>query len=1105
MPDESFDEIRTRVLTDNTAQGVLNHLKALESNRAHVRTRWVWELLQNARDASAGTDTGLVASIEQNQSEIVFRHNGADFKIEEITHLIYHGSTKIEDAETIGQYGSGFLTTHLLSSEIHISGKLDDGQSFEFPLRREADSVSELSESMEQAWSAFISSLSEASAIADSTTEFRYPLSHDTLDAAEQGIETLKRCAPFVVAFNQEFSSISIKSSVGAADFKVVARKQLDQDGLLQVTVSESENGSLAERKYLLVQGQKASVAIPFESDDDAKCLSVGDIPRLFKGFPLIGTENFSFPAVINSLNFTPTENRDGVYIAQSDNEANIKNQAVIEEACDLLVELLQFAASANWRNTYLLADVPVLRQRDWLNPDWLRECLKERLVEKSRQNAVVISEAGEAIPPDDLELPFANTDEGVVALWDLLDGWKGAREKLPRRDEAVGWCATAQSWASLSGGDISSLDEVTDGCKLAKCVHEVSQDPNNLTTHRLLRLNNSLKDDISEIDWLDKLHRFLEDNGLSEVIHQYRIVPSQRGLLRTLPNLYRDNAIDPELKNIADLMDKFQEWNIRRELRDTRLTCLAEELGKGTWDNQYVVGKLVNKLREWSEKNPDDNFGQASTRLFTWIVSQKNWGLLQGFPAFADQGESDNWSIIRLERVEGDNDRPLAPVEAWPEDLQPFSDIFPRRHTLANAFFEAVPNPEIWQTLEKEGFLRRDVITTREVFFNTFLPDEPLTEEDHETAEYVTVTDIAFISRDNIGIMARVRDSQSLACIFWRFLTDWLIVHDASGLEVTEAACNCNETHRYYPAEWLVPLKRNRWVPLGGGKRGQVTAQSLADLLRGSGWEPSSLNENPAAEKLLEAIGLTRFDLVRAFGAATDDERKKQDNILTELLDAAAGDINRLGHAHQYIEDLKNDNELPDVLAERRERRRIVNENQRLGSQVEELVKEILKVEGFDVRRTGVGSDFEISYNSNETDDVTTLELTRANQSWLVEVKATRVQDVRMTTTQAETAVDQGDRFLLCVIPVALGNAEVELKDVQANMRFVENIGPRVERLCKGFNDLENRRNNINAEGDFGVYMEVTAGSARVHINSSVWQNDGFQLQDLLNRLLNS
>ena len=70
------DKIRTRVLTENTAQGVLNHLKALESNRAYMRTRWIWELLQNARDTSANTDMPLVASIEHKPGELVFQHNG---------------------------------------------------------------------------------------------------------------------------------------------------------------------------------------------------------------------------------------------------------------------------------------------------------------------------------------------------------------------------------------------------------------------------------------------------------------------------------------------------------------------------------------------------------------------------------------------------------------------------------------------------------------------------------------------------------------------------------------------------------------------------------------------------------------------------------------------------------------------------------------------------------------------------------------------------------------------------------------------------------------------------------------------------------------------
>ena len=1101
MPNESYDAIRTRVLTDNTAQGVLNHLSTLESNRAHVLTRWVWELLQNARDASVDSGAGLVASIEQNQAEIIFRHNGSDFKIDEIAHLIYHGSTKIEDTGTIGQYGSGFLTTHLLSPEINVSGQIDDGRRFEFQLKREVGSVSDLSESMEKAWNDFQHSLSDASDASDFSTQFRYPLKDNAFDAVSKGIETLKRCAPFVVVFNQEFSEIDIKSLDGTIGFKVVERKPTEQEGLQLVTVAESENGNYTESQYLLAQGHTASVATSLEPGDKVRCLPISEVPRLFLGFPLVGTENFSFPAVINSMEFTPTENRDGVFLWQNEDETNLRNQAVIEEACELLIHLLQFSASSSWSNSYVLANIPTVQERSWLtHPDLLRRCLAEHLVQKIKQTPVVINEAGEAISPNSLELPMASTDDAIAELWDLLDGWQGARQTLPRRDEAAGWCEAARSWANILGNDVLDFDEVTDGRKLAS---RVETDTKNVPGNcgRLENLQGFLRQDIPAVEWLNDLYTFLKKNGLDDVIRTCEFILDQDGWLDKLSNLHRDKNIDNELKEITFSLD----WNIKQELRDTRLTSLEDELGAGDRDDNYVVENLLKKLQERTDNNPDDKFGQASVRLFAWIVSQENWRLLSGFPVFSERGESDNWNIFKLERIEANTDGPLAPIMAWPEDLQPFSEIFPRRHTLSNDFFKAVSNPEVWQTLGKENFLRQDVIITKEVRFDTFLPDEPLTEADHKTAESVTVTDLAFISRDDIGIMARVRQSQRLALLFWRFLTEWMIVQDSKGLEINESLCDCGESHRYYPAEWLVPLKRNRWVPLGGDKRGQATAQSLADLLRNSGWETGSLNENPLAVKLLEAINITRFDLVRAFSAVSDEERKRQDGILTGIMDAAAGDISHLNHAIEYIEALKNDEDLPNVLAERQEQRRRINENQNLGKQVEDLVKANLEGAGFTVRRKPIGSDFEIEHDLVEQEEEVGIEVTQENRTWLVEVKATRDQRVRMTERQAQTAKQEGDRFLLCVVPIDSGISNPELDVVRTNMRFVENIAPLVTRLCDDLDGFKELQEDITADEHSGVQLEVETGVIRVRVASSVWEDNGFSIEDLLNRLLMS
>ncbi len=1102
MPNE-YDNIRTRVLTDNTAQGVLNHLRALESNRTHVLTRWVWELLQNARDASANSDTDLVASIEHTQETIFFQHNGANFKVDEIAHLIYHGSTKIESTESIGQYGSGFLTTHLLSPDIDVSGQLDDGMYFEFQLKREVGSVGELSQSMDQAWSDFQSSLLDSSVENDFTTRFQYPLRAASAEAVDAGLAMLKRCAPFVVVFNQEFSRIDFKSPDETMNFTVVKRTPLEQEGLQQITVEESKNGSRTEKKYLLVQGEQASVAVALGSiGDDLACLPVGDTPRLFLGFPLIGTENFSFPAVINSLSFTPTENRDGVYLGQSGNDvANINNQTVIEEACELLVRLLRFVASSGWRDAYFLATVPDIHERDWLNPDWLRNCLEKLLIENVRQTPTVLNEASEEIPPDNIELAIAETADAVETLWDLLDAWQGDREILPRRNEAVGWCNAVKSWAGILGCEVTSFDEAIDGRKLASWV-ETETKRDNKEFARLENLQHLLREDVCAVEWLDQLYAFLTGHGLDDVIRTHSIVLNQDGYLDRLSNLHRDQDVTKELKDIAELLD----WDIRQELRDTRFISLGDEPGAGNRDNEYVIGELIKRLQECIEKNPDSDFEKASVRLFARIVAQEKWDLLRGFPVFS-AGDSDSRRIIKLQRAEEDDERPLAPVRAWPENLQLFSDLFPPHHTLSDDFFEATSD-SVWQTLSEKCFLWIDVVITKNKYHNDFLPDASLNEDEeqeqeHRTDECVRVTSLAFLTKDEVGIMARVRQSQSRARLFWRFLTEWLIVRDLEGLKINEALCVCeeNRNHCYYPAEWLVPLVRNKWVPIRSGLRVRVTARSLASLLRDSEWNPNSLSEDPEIAKLLEAIGVTHLDLLREFSASDDEQRKSQDKILAGILAATDGNLCHLNHVHEYIEDLKSDDALPGILEDRRKQRQIVHKNQCLGEQVENLVRQNLEDEGFTVERVPIGSDFEIEHDLVEKDEEVGFEASRNGRKWLVEVKATRGQDVRMTATQAKTATKRKDRFLLCVVPIEDENTRLDLDKVRATMRFVANIGSRVDKLCNDFYDLEELRDDITADECEGVQLEIISGAARVRIASSVWRT-GACLNGLLQLL---
>ena len=71
--------------------------------------------------------------------------NGLPFTSNSVTHLIYHGSTKhhLTDSDPIGQFGTGFLTTHLISKTVTVKGIFEGGKHFSFLLDRRGDSPEE--------------------------------------------------------------------------------------------------------------------------------------------------------------------------------------------------------------------------------------------------------------------------------------------------------------------------------------------------------------------------------------------------------------------------------------------------------------------------------------------------------------------------------------------------------------------------------------------------------------------------------------------------------------------------------------------------------------------------------------------------------------------------------------------------------------------------------------------------------------------------------------------------------------------------------------------------------------------------------------------------
>src|SRR5439155_1988667 len=94
-------------------------------------------------------------------SNLTFRHNGARFKTREVAHLILHGSTK-RDPRDIGRFGTGFITTHVISRRVRVRGSLVDGSTFDFDLNREGKDAAEIRDAMNRSKEQFQASLSQA-------------------------------------------------------------------------------------------------------------------------------------------------------------------------------------------------------------------------------------------------------------------------------------------------------------------------------------------------------------------------------------------------------------------------------------------------------------------------------------------------------------------------------------------------------------------------------------------------------------------------------------------------------------------------------------------------------------------------------------------------------------------------------------------------------------------------------------------------------------------------------------------------------------------------------------------------------------------------------
>lgn len=570
--DGIFSQFERDELNKITAKSILEKLMNIRQNIdvEFTARRLVWELIQNAKDnASLCNENGekVDVTIKMTDNTFIFSHNKGYFTNEHIRGLIrkYSSSDKDRDVDqvgliykTTGRFGTGFMTTHLLSEKVQIESyyknECQTFNKFNFWLDRSGKGEKEIIQGINDAFAEAEGNIKRSESITiDKSgfyTSFIYPLIERKRNLAHIALEEVKRGIAFTLINVPVINSVTIQEELaGSTVYKVMlADKILYQENEFNV-YSLLVDGKESKNYYLTINNEELQLIIPVSSKGDKYYALELDanIPRLHLDFPMIGTEDLNLPFIVNSPLFEPTEPRDGVSLVNDeDNEISKTNCNVLLRTVSLYNLFLSYVGQdKNWNDLYNLSRIKIPKKHSWIDSGWFEENVVEPIRNKLLYIPIVDVVNGDRVA--------IWNEEGEYQVYFPYSEKKSIREKIwqlskemhpqfvPIKKHIDQWYEIL--WKDCYKFSISELSREIEDCENLVGLAEVIKTENNDT---LAFLN----------EYYDLLN--IEGNHIKDILaDKFNVIPNQLGVFKKKSDLRIDEDIDEEIKNACSLISK--------------------------------------------------------------------------------------------------------------------------------------------------------------------------------------------------------------------------------------------------------------------------------------------------------------------------------------------------------------------------------------------------------------------------------------------------------------------------------------------------------------------------------------------------------------------
>ncbi len=677
---------------ESISQKLFNNINIELAGDPQSARRWVWELLQNAKDVIS--DNGKI-EINLTDSAVEFSHNGRPFQHSNLLAILSQRSTKApsytddekqsffdrlfseegistEDAmkflNTSGRFGTGFMTTYLLSKNISLESiytSNDIIKPFVISLDREAETPDQMKEKVNKSFASFTDleqSGNTGKAINDYKegskcyTKFIYEYDTEGKKTAEIGIADLHKSLPFTLSFVEKINSVKVTEYGKITTYTRLNPIRFDDISIVRIEKETENDKVLIEIAKISEKHEALTIAVPVEDIGESKykILFPNEVtPRKFISFPLVGSETFPFPVVIHSPLFNPDDTRSHVFLNLVDsvpfNKKVNLNRSLFQKAVGLFKQLLSFACEKEWENIHYLAksNLP-----DDVDKVWYKQKIQQEIRKEILEAEIVVTEEGaKRIKPKNAKFPIYRTNK-LDEFWVLCKYL--ISDKIPQKDHV-------EIWRDIIEADTDDWLNADFDITLEKLLSMIQGEGNFITFSKKYFPTND-----KAFDALNKIIQFAEDENkdlLDRKENPLRVFPDQtpESTFTAKKELSRDVNIPIQIKNVLKTTgDNWYEKLVKDEItvfeRESKLT--VKQASDKIKDK--VEKYFSNKLKE--EENELLNEGLFELIGYSFSTIETDSEAIHKFSTHIFPDKVTN----KLQEITGADDFDYKPSHLW-------------------------------------------------------------------------------------------------------------------------------------------------------------------------------------------------------------------------------------------------------------------------------------------------------------------------------------------------------------------------------------------------------------------------------------------------------